>query len=422
MNAPAPLGTPKNEGWVLYDGACGVCTRGIKRWERTLTRSGFACAPLQAPWVQERLGLSPANLLDDVRLLTSKGQILAGVDVYLFLARRIWWALPLAWLARLPGCHFLLGRAYRWIARHRYGIQTACPLPHASPSSGWQGWLPLAALSLLVLLCLPLLPPWVFMWALAFSIYAGCKWLTLWTARSEVKDAGRYRVLGYLFLWPGMDASEFFRRDVQSPMPRASEWLAAAFKTALGVGLLWGLARLFWPRHAEGAAWTGMLGYILLLHCGLFHLLSLAWRRVGVDARPIMNAPLRAASLKDFWGFRWNRAFRQLAERFLFRPLQPGLGVAGAVLCTYLVSGLVHELLISLPAGAGWGLPTGYFLLQGAGLLAARSAWGKRWGLERGVAGRAFLFLLTAAPVYGLFHPPFVERVVIPFFRAIGAL
>jgi alginate O-acetyltransferase complex protein AlgI len=83
---------------------------------------------------------------------------------------------------------------------------------------------------------------------------------------------------------------------------------------------------------------------------------------------------------------------------------------------------LIHELVISLPAGAGYGLPTGYFLLQGWGIVTQRSPLGKRCGLRRGVRGWVFTMALTAGPAVFLFHPPFVRRVVLPFMQAIGAL
>jgi hypothetical protein len=37
-----------------------------------------------------------------------------------------------------------------------------------------------------------------------------------------------------------------------------------------------------------------MAGLILLLHFGTFHVLSLAWRRAGVNAQPIMRSPVLA--------------------------------------------------------------------------------------------------------------------------------
>ena len=77
---------------------------------------------------------------------------------------------------------------------------------------------------------------------------------------------------------------------------------------------------------------------------------------------------------------------------------------------------VVHDLVISWPAGTGFGLPTLYFLLQFIAMMFQRSATAKRLGVGTGWGGRllAWLVIVGPAPLL-LFHPPFVERVIIPF-------
>jgi len=72
------------------------------------------------------------------------------------------------------------------------------------------------------------------------------------------------------------------------------------------------------------AGWLGMIGIVVTLHFGIFHALSCLWRRASVEARPLMHAPLASTSLSEFWGRRWNTAFRDLTHRFLFRRSPPG--------------------------------------------------------------------------------------------------
>ncbi len=88
----------------------------------------------------------------------------------------------------------------------------------------------------------------------------------------------------------------------------------------------------------------------------------------------------------------------------------------------FVVSGLMHDLVISVPARGGYGLPTAYFVLQGLGVLIERSFFGKQFGLRGGVRGWLFMVVITAGPAFFLFHPPFVLRVIIPFMKWLHAL
>ena len=69
------VASPNNsvQGTILYDGACGFCSRWVGFWGPTLRRHGFQVAALQEPWVAERLGMDPSQLLADIRLLTPDG-------------------------------------------------------------------------------------------------------------------------------------------------------------------------------------------------------------------------------------------------------------------------------------------------------------------------------------------------------------
>jgi len=161
---------------------------------------------------------------------------------------------------------------------------------------------------------------------------------------------------------------------------------------------------------------------IFLLHFGSFHLIALFWQACGVAAQPIMSKPIRSKTLSEFWGKRWNLGFRQLAHDLIFRPLYKGTGVATAGLLVFVASGLIHDLVISLPARGGYGLPTGYFIVQGLGVTLERSRLGRRLGLQSGPTAWIFLVIVTAVPAFWLFHPPFVLRVILPFMRAVHAL
>jgi D-alanyl-lipoteichoic acid acyltransferase DltB (MBOAT superfamily) len=132
-----------------------------------------------------------------------------------------------------------------------------------------------------------------------------------------------------------------------------------------------------------------------------------------------MNRPLAADSLVDFWSRRWNLAFRDAAALLIFRPLARRWGATIALAGTFLASGLFHEVVISLPARGGYGLPTIYFLIQFAGTIIQRhfiSRDNSHWHLPTRLT--TALVILTPLPL--LFHPPFCERVIIPFLHLLG--
>ena len=281
------------------------------------------------------------------------------------------------------------------------------------------GWMPLILLPTLSILCRNAMLPWAFMWTLAFAIFAGLKWQSWWFADSSGSVG---RSAAYLLAWPGMDADAFLGGRAAVKIPSAREWLWALSKTFAGAALLWVVARMVPAEHPLVRGWVGLFGLILLLHFGSFHLLALFWQSKGIDAQQIMDHPLASKSLSEFWGNRWNLGFRQLAFDIIFRPLHRRIGAVSASLLVFLASGLIHDLVISVPARGGYGLPTAYFLIQGFGVALERSKAGKRLGLQRGVGGWLFLFIVAAAPAFWLFHPPFVLRVILPFMQAIRAL
>ena len=205
------------------------------------------------------------------------------------------------------------------------------------------------------------------------------------------------RALGYWTLWPGMDPRPF-----------------AETRPAEGPGLMaWGLLKM-----ALGAACfvlrTGrpevdlllvFAGIGLLVHFGICDVLAGFWRSRGVAVERLFVNPAASRSLGEFWGRRWNLAFHVLARELVFRPIARRKGPAPAILATFFFSGLLHEILLSVPASGGYGLPTCYFLLHGILVLAER-----RWRL----AGRVWTLFWVLAPLPLLFHPWFVRAVIWP--------
>lgn len=156
-------------------------------------------------------------------------------------------------------------------------------------------------------------------------------------------------------------------------------------------------------------------GLRLMLHFGLFNLLAGGWRYLGVDAVSLFKAPLLSRSLTEFWGRRWNLAFSEMTAAGIYRPISRVTEKPAGIVAPFVGSGILHELAISLPVKAGFGLPLLYFALHG-GLMLIEKALDKR---GRAVStheafGRIWVFFWLVAPLPVLFHPPFLNGVVWP--------
>ena len=109
----------------MYDGQCPFCRASVRLlvamdWLRRIRPMDLHT---QAAEVAARaVALTREQMMEAMRLITPRGRIYAGF----FAVRRAAWLLPAMW-ALLP-LLYLLGmsrcgpRAYRWIARHRYGF------------------------------------------------------------------------------------------------------------------------------------------------------------------------------------------------------------------------------------------------------------------------------------------------------------
>jgi alginate O-acetyltransferase complex protein AlgI len=260
------------------------------------------------------------------------------------------------------------------------------------------------------------------MWLLAFAIYAGCKWLT-WR-RTPAQSAQWWQHAGYLFAWPGLNAEAFLGsgRLPEKDQPSVWEWCLAIVRLFVGIVLFAVVAGRISAGHEIVAGWVGMIGLILMLHFGSFHLLSCAWRSIGVDAQPLMKRPLTSTSLNEFWSRKWNSAFRDFTHRFLFRPLTKWCGPRWAILVGFIFSGVIHDVVISVPARGGYGGPTIFFGFQAVGLFVERSRAGRAVGLSHGWRGWLFAIIMLILPAYGLFHPPFVRTIILPFMRVLHAV
>ena len=263
------------------------------------------------------------------------------------------------------------------------------------------------------------------MLAIIGALLFGMKAVVTVEARADGMPAlAAWKWLGFAALWPGMRPAIFAAGRRRPAARRVALVGMGCVRGCVGLVLaLAGLARLA-PRAAAAVG------------CGAV--------RPGDGAAPARGEPdaafrrlQRPGGAVAAGGRRCPAAVPRpargpLAGRLLGPAVEPGLlgddragdlsarcracsGGRPRPVAAFLASGLLHELAISVPVLAGFGLPLLYFLLHGALVLVER-------GLESGAGGRrrgacwAHVWVLgwLAVPVPILFHLPFLRGVVWP--------
>jgi hypothetical protein len=282
---------------------------------------------------------------------------------------------------------------------------------HRRAGSLWAGSLTFGIAALVGMSSVLVETPWVRMWLLAVGMYFGVKALVLMKAPVFTMETA-----AWLLLCPALSLTDFLRKDSAVRREARSLLVAGLVNITFGAVLLWGVMSHF-AKTPLVAGWIGMTGIIFLLHFGALHIVTSFWMNAGRYVVPLMKCPIAADSLSDFWGRRWNTAFRDLMNNLVFRPAAKRWSARAAHWLVFLTSGLLHEVVVSLPAGGGWGGPTGYFLLQAFGI-----ELGRCLRIPRGIASRLWAFAFLITPLGLLFHTPFIHRVMLPFFQTLKAL
>lgn len=151
---------------------------------------------------------------------------------------------------------------------------------------------------------------------------------------------------------------------------------------------------------------------------------------LGMEMEPQFDRPYLASSLRDFWGRRWNLTVSAILRPSVYDPVRARAGKAPAVLATFLVSGLMHEVMMYyLTLRPPTGEMTAFFLLHGVCCVAEESCarrwaeWGRR-PPPRPVA-TLLVVVFVAVTAFWLFFPPIcregTEEVLLEEWAAVGA-
>lgn len=155
-----------------------------------------------------------------------------------------------------------------------------------------------------------------------------------------------------------------------------------------------------------------LIGLSLILHFGILNVSTGFLRFLGVNVSALFKDPGKSKSLEEFWSKRWNMAFVELTTLAVLRPLKKRFGSQWAFWLSYAFSGLLHELAISLPVNKGFGKPFLYFILQAVFILAIERPFINR--VNSVAIRRVWLFTCLFLPIFLLFHPSFIDQIVLP--------
>nr|CAB3487413.1 unnamed protein product [Digitaria exilis] len=169
-------------------------------------------------------------------------------------------------------------------------------------------------------------------------------------------------------------------------------------------------------RHAER-----MNGYVLLSLYSLHFYLALelilaataaaARAFLGLDLEPQFDRPYLSASLREFWGRRWNLSVSALLRQSVFRPVRARHGTVAAGVVVFAVSGLMHEVLYSyVTLRAPTGNAVALFALHGA-WAGAEGWWAahERWPRPPRALATLLTLAFVAVTVFWLFFPPLMR-------------
>ena len=259
--------------------------------------------------------------------------------------------------------------------------------------------------------------PWQRLLASTLGLLYLLKITTLLQSPKGFRSFSAAGLLLFMSVWPGMDASAFLLRQGRD---KTAYRLLSKGISRMVLGFVFIFLLAFNIHHLSTAmiGWLGIGTLLLTIHLGYSDVLTALLRLNGWRVHRLFDSPLNSNSLRDFWGKRWNLAFVEMDHILFFQPLKNKLGVTTALVITFIISGLLHEMGISYPVWSGWGLPLLYFVLQAVFIILES----KLFKNPSSILSRITVFVCIVLPLPLLFHEPFRNRLIVPLFQSLNVM
>lgn len=222
--------------------------------------------------------------------------------------------------------------------------------------------------------------------------------------------------LVFCYLWFGMNPLPFKQFPSKSLDDFSGYLIKGASRILIGLLLIIGMDFIYANIHGGQYDFFLHLSYLiglsLILHFGVLQMAAGNLRYLGVPVTLLFKDPIKSKSLDEFWSKRWNIAFVELTTIAILRPLKKKLGNRTAFWASFIFSGLLHELAISLPVNSGFGKPLLYFFLQAFFIIVIEKQFMSK--MTHPVLKSLWVLTCLFLPVFLLFHEQFIHQIIIP--------
>lgn len=172
------------------------------------------------------------------------------------------------------------------------------------------------------------------------------------------------------------------RRVLSEPIPpRRRDAVQAIVCSLLGmaaVGLLVGAFLIDWRRHLFVTEHCAKAISLFLMIQFLPNGLAAAARLMGIPATDFAGPFFLARTPAEFWRM-YNRPVNQFFHEYVFKPAGGRAHPLTAALMVFVVSGIIHEYVLDVPAGRILGSQMLFFLIQGLAVIATMRLRPRGW-------------------------------------------